>query len=148
MNPSNEINEAIEILSFILDKSDNSSFRKFVVDSFILPIINILAPSKREKILLSLVLVLIFISYVLKELKLEYLIWAYLALAIFTAYVFLSSMLNRKNSLKLARTSRPYSSRLIDAISGKRRMTLEVDFEPEIEESRVKEIKENLSRLG
>jgi Ca2+/Na+ antiporter len=131
-------------LSFILDKIDNSSFRKFVVDLVILPIINILAPLKREKILLSLVLVLIFLFYVLKELKLEYLILAYLALAIFMAYVFLGFMLNRKNSLKLARTSRPYSSKLIDAISGRRKMSLEVDFEPEIEEFRVKEIKKTI----
>jgi hypothetical protein len=54
--PSSEIetNEAIDALSLILDKTDNSSSLKLFKDLVILPFINTFAPSKIQKTLLYL----------------------------------------------------------------------------------------------
>ncbi|WP_404789311.1 hypothetical protein [Altericista sp. CCNU0014] len=142
-----EISEVIEILSFILNKTDTSSSLKIILNAAILPFINILAPSRRDKILLSLTVILIFISHILKELNLEYLPFVYIAIVTSIAYLAFNFIALRKNSLNLAKTSTPYSSRLINAITGKRRMREEIAFEPDIEEYKIEEIKEKLFDL-
>jgi hypothetical protein len=79
---------------------------------------------------------------------LDHLIFAYLALVVFLVFIALGFIADRKNSLNLAKSSTSYSSRLINAISGTHRMNLEVTFEPEIKESKVKEIKEKLLNIS
>jgi hypothetical protein len=116
--------EAIKILSPILDRIENRSFLRIIKDLVVLPIINILAPSKREKIFLALGMSTMFLAYILKTLKLEYLVVSYVAIIIFLIYLILN-IVGFKNTPKPTNSNTLYSSRLTNSILGKRKMRLE-----------------------
>jgi hypothetical protein len=140
--------EAIKILSPILNRVENRSSLKIIKDLVILPIINILAPSIREKIFLALGLSTMFLAYILKTLKLEHLILSYVALAIFLTYFILNIVGISKNTPKPTNSNALYSSRLTNSILGKRKMRLESALEPEVSDFEIHEIEGKLFNLS
>lgn len=147
MTKLSEAVEVIETLSPILNKTDDRSALKIFKDVVILKIINIVAPSKREKILLSLPAIIMFSAYMLKILKLKYLIFSYVAIAIFLINFILSiTGIFKNNPRSLANSS--YSSRLTNSIIGKHRTRLESALDPEVSDFELKEIEEKLSNLN